>query len=69
LENNEPIDEQLIQERTESNNEALKGLAPEDLRLKCWVCGERFTFTVGEQKFLKKKGFQLPKTCKKCRFL
>ncbi|WP_078544643.1 RQC-minor-1 family DNA-binding protein [Litchfieldia alkalitelluris] len=67
LENREPVDEQLIQVRAESINEALNGLAPSDFPLKCWVCGKRFTFTVGEQKFFKQKGFQLPKTCKKCR--
>lgn len=67
LENKEPVDEQLIQERKESFNEALKGSEPQDLRLKCWVCGERFTFTVGEQQFFKQKDFQFPKSCKKCR--
>jgi superfamily II DNA helicase RecQ len=67
LENHEPIDEQLLQERTEAYNEAIKGSAPQDLRLKCLECGNRFTFTVDEQKFFKQKGFKLPKTCKKCR--
>lgn len=67
LENQEPIDEQRLQERTEAYNEALKGSAPQDLQLKCWECGNRFTFTVDEQKFFKKKGFKIPKTCKRCR--
>jgi hypothetical protein len=66
LENQESIDEQRLQERTEAYNEALKGSAPQYLRLKCWECGNRFTFTVDEQKFFKKKGVKLPKTCKRC---
>ena len=66
LENNEAVDEQLILERTKSINETLNGSAPEDLLLKCWECGERFTFTVAEQQFFKQKRFQLPKTCKPC---
>jgi hypothetical protein len=67
LENQEQIDDQRLQERTAAFNEALKGSAPQDLRLKCWECGNRFTFTVDEQKFFKKKGFKLPKSCKRCR--
>ncbi|WP_235991737.1 RQC-minor-1 family DNA-binding protein [Metabacillus schmidteae] len=66
LENNEQVDEQLIKERIAANTEALKGSAPQDLLLKCWDCGDRFTFSISEQKFFKQKGFQLPKTCKKC---
>lgn len=62
-----PFDDSLIKERTESINEALEGLEPHDLLLKCWVCGERFTFTIGEQKFYKGKGFKYPKRCKECR--
>ncbi|WP_268746987.1 zinc-ribbon domain containing protein [Priestia flexa] len=41
-------------------------MEPHDLLLKCWVCGERFTFTTGEQQFYKKKGLSYPKRCKKC---
>jgi Probable zinc-ribbon domain/RQC domain len=67
LENQEPMNEQVVLERTEAYNEAIKGSAPQDLRLKCWECGTRFTFTVDEQKCFKKKGFKLPKTCKRCR--
>ncbi|MDC3418074.1 RQC-minor-1 family DNA-binding protein [Aquibacillus salsiterrae] len=67
LENNVPIDNQLVQNRTESIDEALKGAAPQDLRLKCWECGERFMFTIGEQLFFKQKGFEYPKRCGKCR--
>jgi hypothetical protein len=43
------------------------GSAPHDYLLKCVECGERFTFTVGEQKFYKQKGFALPKRCEECR--
>ncbi|WP_413375772.1 zinc-ribbon domain containing protein [Alkalihalobacillus sp. 1P02AB] len=45
----------------------LAGLAPHDLLLKCWECGNRFIFTAGEQQFFKRKGFSYPKRCKKCR--
>lgn len=67
LNRKEPIDPSVVKERTESINEALEGSEPHDLLLKCWVCGGRFTFTTGEQKFYKKKGFSYPKRCKKCR--
>ncbi|WP_247747100.1 zinc-ribbon domain-containing protein [Alkalihalobacillus sp. BA299] len=67
LENKKPIDVQVVQERTESIKEALKGSAPQDLLLKCWECGKRFPFTIGEQQFYKQKGFTDPKRCKACR--
>ncbi len=67
LESNEPIDQQSVSERKESIQEALKGLAPQDLLLKCWECGDRFTFTIGEQQFYKQKGFVHPKRCESCR--
>jgi Probable zinc-ribbon domain/RQC domain len=67
LEQQEGIDGQASQEREVLLKEALEGSAPEDLRLKCWECGERFMFTVGEQKFYKQKGFSLPKRCEDCR--
>ncbi|MFD2750672.1 zinc-ribbon domain containing protein [Virgibacillus siamensis] len=35
--------------------------------LKCWECGDRFTFSVGEQQFYKQKGFVHPKRCPECR--
>ncbi|MCB5238643.1 RQC-minor-1 family DNA-binding protein [Niallia circulans] len=66
LNSNEPIDSSIALERTESIKEALKGIEPQDLLLKCWICGERFTFTIGEQQFYKKKGFTFPKRCKNC---
>ena len=66
LHRNEQIDHSVEKERTASINEALKGLEPHDLLIKCWVCGERFTFTPGEQQFYKKKGFSYPKRCKNC---
>lgn len=68
LENNEQIDVQLVEERTASIREALKGSPPQDMRLKCWECGERFTFSVREQQFFKQKRFNLPKRCGTCRF-
>ncbi|MGJ7923058.1 zinc-ribbon domain containing protein [Neobacillus sp. LXY-4] len=63
----EPIDLQSAQERDELLNEALKGAPPQDLLLKCWECGERFIFTIGEQQFYKQKGFEYPKRCAGCR--
>ncbi|AGK54040.1 RQC-minor-1 family DNA-binding protein [Bacillus sp. 1NLA3E] len=67
LESNEPVDLQLVQDRQELLNEALKGSAPQDIVLKCWECGKRFIFTIGEQQFYKQKGFVYPKRCEKCR--
>ncbi|WP_174614582.1 RQC-minor-1 family DNA-binding protein [Virgibacillus ihumii] len=67
LEAKSPIDLSAVNERTESIHEALKGEAPQDLLLKCWECGDRFTFSVGEQQFYKQKGFVYPKRCPKCR--
>lgn len=61
------FDDSVIKERAESINEALEGEEPQDLFLKCWECGKRFTFTIGEQKFYKSKGFKYPKWCKDCR--
>lgn len=68
LEEGAPVDVKVIQEREDAIKEALKGQAPSDLRLKCWDCGERFIFTIGEQQFFKQKGFDLPKRCPECRF-
>ncbi|OIJ15332.1 superfamily II DNA helicase [Anaerobacillus alkalilacustris] len=67
LEENETINHQQVLKREASVNEALEGAAPQDLLLKCYKCGERFTFSVGEQKFYKQKGFVLPRSCEKCR--
>jgi len=33
----------------------------------CKICLKKFQITEGELLFLKKKGFTLPKRCKKCR--
>ncbi|TLS36035.1 RQC-minor-1 family DNA-binding protein [Pseudalkalibacillus caeni] len=68
LERKEPVDELAVQERKARITKALEGSAPQDLLIKCWSCGERFTFTVGEQQFYKQKGFALPKRCKDCRY-
>lgn len=67
LELNEPIDRQSVLKRKASIKEVLEGAAPQDLILKCYECGERFLFTVGEQQFYKQKGFVHPKRCEKCR--
>lgn len=38
-----------------------------DKILVCQNCGSKFYFTVGEQKFYKEKGLNIPKYCKNCR--
>ncbi|WP_164667837.1 RQC-minor-1 family DNA-binding protein [Virgibacillus doumboii] len=67
LEAEEPVDYQYINEKNEVISEALQGMEPGDLFLKCWECGERFLFSAGEQRFYKHKGFDYPKRCKSCR--
>lgn len=67
LNRKESFDHSVVKVRIESINEALEGFEPHDLLLKCGVCGERFTFTTGEQQFYKRKVFSYPKRCKKCR--
>lgn len=66
IESNAPIDNMAVQKRKEEIEQLLNGAAPQDLILKCWECGNRFVFTVGEQKFFKQKGFQFPKRCPIC---
>ena len=39
----------------------------QDIILTCQKCKSRFYFTVGEQKFYKQKGLNIPKYCKNCR--
>jgi superfamily II DNA helicase RecQ len=67
IESEEPIDWEIAQKREEEIKDALKGAEPQDLLLKCWDCGERFTFTAGEQRLFKQKGFDLPRRCVECR--
>lgn len=67
LNGNEPVDFSTEGERTTSIEEALKGLEPSDYLLKCWVCGDRFVFSLGEQQFFKKRGLSHPKRCQECR--
>ena len=67
IQSQEEIDSQQTLERTAVIDEALEGEAPRDLLVKCWECGERFIFTVGEQKFYQQKGFVYPKRCEDCR--
>ncbi|MRH41545.1 hypothetical protein GH741_02515 [Aquibacillus halophilus] len=45
-------DHNAVQIREANILGALKGSAPQDFILKCLDCGDRFTFTVGEQQFL-----------------
>ena len=43
-------------------------MALSDKTLTCGVCGDQFTFTVGEQEFFASKGFtNEPKRCTQCR--
>ena len=37
------------------------------ITLKCWECGKRFLFSVGEQKHFAKRGFREPSRCEICR--
>ncbi|MFG6115531.1 RQC-minor-1 family DNA-binding protein [Halobacillus sp. MO56] len=67
VESNEQTDGGVKFKREESIKEMLEGEAPQDFLLKCYECGERFVFTVGEQRFYKEKGFVYPKRCEKCR--
>ncbi|WP_010531984.1 zinc-ribbon domain containing protein [Lentibacillus jeotgali] len=66
LESDAP-DQQVVADRTDSINEALKGLEPRDIDLRCIECGNYFTFTVGEQRFYQRMGFVYPRRCKSCR--
>lgn len=38
-----------------------------DERLICRDCGEKFTFTIGEQRFFAARGFSPPARCPACR--
>ncbi|MFD1067473.1 RQC-minor-1 family DNA-binding protein [Oceanobacillus locisalsi] len=67
LETGETPDFQAIQEREVMLKEALQGDAPQDLYIKCWECGNRFLFSIGEQQFYRKMGFHDPKRCPECR--
>ncbi|MCT2536034.1 zinc-ribbon domain containing protein [Aquibacillus koreensis] len=67
LQENDFINEDVIKQRNNELSEALEGEEPHDLSIKCIYCGNRFTFTIGEQQFYKKKRFVLPRRCKKCR--
>lgn len=39
----------------------------EPIRLKCYECGNRFIFSVAEQKIYESRGFVQPKRCEDCR--
>lgn len=40
---------------------------PHDRTIWCFICQNKFVFTVGEQVFFHGKGFQEPRKCKECR--
>ncbi|WP_373893920.1 RQC-minor-1 family DNA-binding protein [Virgibacillus sp. CBA3643] len=67
LESDEAANLDAARERNASMQKALRGFEIRDVWLKCWECGERFLFTVGEQQFYKQKGFVDPKRCPSCR--
>ncbi len=54
-------------ERKAELAQALQAKQLEPEYLKCWECGERFSFDVDEQKFYKLRGFVPPKRCPACR--
>ena len=39
---------------------------PEDIEIRCKLCGKKFIFTVGEQEFYASKNFPAPKRCRQC---
>ena len=43
------------------------GKVSKNITIKCVQCGKKFVFSVGEQEFYRKKGFQQPKRCEECR--
>lgn len=67
IKENPPVDVEAIHKKEAEIEEALVGEAPQDLRLKCWECGNRFILTVGEQDYFKRMSFHLPKRCQTCR--
>lgn len=67
IESDEQLDHEAIHVRQMAIKEALQGEETGDLRLKCWDCGKRFTFSIDEQRFFKQKGYSYPKSCKSCR--
>jgi len=67
MESDKMVDQEAIEKREDDLKEALQGEEPSDYLLKCWECGTRFRFTVGEQQFYKQRGLHLPKRCPECR--
>ncbi|MCJ7840464.1 zinc-ribbon domain containing protein [Lederbergia sp. NSJ-179] len=61
------MDELSAHTRKRAIEEALLGEGPQDFLIKCWECGKRFTFTIGEQQFYKQRGLSQPKRCEECR--
>lgn len=62
-----PVDKREIDALDMTLTEALQVEEQQDILIKCWECGDRFDFTVGEQEFYKLKGFVYPKRCLECR--
>lgn len=48
-------------------NMVVNGKVLEKVTITCNSCGEKFDMTPAEQKFYIGKGFEMPKTCPKCR--
>lgn len=67
LKEQEAMDSSDTSERKESLNQALRKAPLIDIHKECWKCDNRFTFTIGEQKFYKQKGLSDPKLCEECR--
>ena len=40
---------------------------PEDIKIKCILCGKTFVFTSGEQKWYQRQGYNQPKRCPDCK--
>ncbi|WP_245183503.1 zinc-ribbon domain containing protein [Lentibacillus salicampi] len=67
IESDVSVDQQAAADRADSINEAMKGLEPHDIDLRCIECGNYFTFSVGEQRFYQRMGFVHPRRCPSCR--
>ncbi|WP_081413481.1 RQC-minor-1 family DNA-binding protein [Aneurinibacillus terranovensis] len=67
LEQQREINTKAMAEMKEEVTKAFEFTPNEPEILKCWECGERFIFTVEEEKFFKLRGFVPPKRCPACR--
>jgi DNA-directed RNA polymerase subunit RPC12/RpoP len=57
----------LLRWRKDLHPKAPRLKSYEPYRIKCWECGERFTFEASEQKYFEKRGWDEPKRCPDCR--